>query len=351
MTHPQPLPAGEHERASMTPVFDGAAVRREAPGTDAPPIAPGRALASGRDQEVVGLFLTGYLDTEVRRRSHESLAHEGFRWSFAPGSDRQSPLRLLSPQLRHIIGDLPALDACDISVGWADGDRRHHVAPGRATLSAYLAHPLDQTQRRAVLTAAAGLGAALRQLAEIDISQADDLALPAGPQRLARWLRSGDGPWGAGVMHDRLTARLGASRVDEILCWIDELPRERVVHGRSGLGATVLSESNAPCALLLGDEIAVGPRDFDISWVLGELLIADHLAEGRHPHEAARARALIVDCRDAVLVAHGPTKDLVAAGRMTAMRVLLELHDSAAYLDRQLTDLAARAAEIVDDAR
>lgn len=350
MTHPQPLPAAGHERASTSEVFDASAVR-SGTSVDLDVAHTSVSVVPGRDQEIVGLRLTGYLDTEVRRRSHESPMHEGFRWSFAPGTDRTSPLRSLSPTLRRVIGDLPARADCDISVGWADGDRRHHMAPGRTSLGALLARPVAEIERTAALTAAAGLGSALHQLRTIDIAQAAELALPAGPHRLARWLRSGDGPWGAGVMHDLLSARLGASRVEEILSWIDDLPREQVVHGRSGLAATVLSESDAPCALLLGDEVAVGPRDFDISWVLGELLIADHLAGGRHPREAARARALVVECRDAVLVAHGPTEDLVAAGRMTAMRVLLELHDSAAYLDRQLPDLAARAAEIVDDAR
>lgn len=346
MTNSPAASGSEFQHAWNTPVADGSAVRH---GTTVGPAAP--ETAPGRDQEIVGLVLTGYLDTEVRRRSAESPASERFRWSFAPGTERSAPLRSLSPELRQIIGDLPSGPSFTISVGWADSDRRHHLAPGRATLASHLTHLVDEAQRRIVLAGAAGLGSALRHLTTIDIGHAEELALPAGPLRLARWLRSGDGPWAAGVMHDRLTARLGASRVEEILSWIDHMPREQVLHGRSGLGATVLPESDAPAALLLGDEIAVGPRDFDISWVLGELLIADHLAEGRHPQESVRQRELIVDCRDAVLMAYGPSKDLIVAGRMTAMRVLLELHDSAAYLDRQLTDLGARAAQIVDDAR
>jgi len=113
----------------------------------------------------------------------------------------------------------------------------------------------------------------------------------------------------------------------------------------------VLSESSAPSALLTGDEVACGPRDFDLAWVLGEFLVTEHLTLYLPDDQAARQRQLITDCRDAFLIAYGPSKDLVTTGRTTSLRVLLEIHDAAAYLDRMLDDLAAQAAEIVDCAR
>lgn len=346
MTRPNAEPAGAAQHRWDVPSGVGSAGGREDDTSSRTP-----ELLLGPDQEIVGLVLTGYLDTEIRRRSPEALAAERFRWTFAPGIDRGEPLRGTSTDLRRVIKTLPMPATCDLSVGWMDGNRRHHLAPGRSTLTSLLDKPVDRYTRSRLLAAAAGLGSALKALRAIPIDDFDAVPLPAGPQRLARWLRTADGPWAAGVMHDTLSARLGSSRIEEILSWIDEMPREQLLHGRSGLGATVLSESAAPSTLLIGDEVAVGPRDFDISCVLGEFLVADHLAQFAHPAEFDRRRALITDCRDATLIAYGPSRDLVSTGRMTALRVLLELHDSAAYLDRQLTELAGASAELVDDSR
>lgn len=153
-------------------------------------------------------------------------------------------------------------------------------------------------------------------------------------------------------MHDQLAAVLGQDRIDEIVGWVDEMPREQLVHGRAGFGPTVVPEFNGTSAsVLFGDEIAYGPRDFDLSWVLGDLLVGEHMTTLGHPETAAKRREIITECRDSFLIAYGPTSDMVLAGRITILRVLLELHDSAAYLDRQLTELAAAAPELVDSAR
>ncbi len=145
---------------------------------------------------------------------------------------------------------------------------------------------------------------------------------------------------------------LGSTRVDEIISWIDEMPSEHLVHGRAGLAATVVSETAAPAALLTGDEIACGPADFDMAWVLGEFLVTEHMVRyAPDDIAAARQRELITACRDAFLIGYGPARDLVSAGRTTTLRVLLELHDFAAYQDRQLDELAVQAAELVDYAR
>lgn len=152
-------------------------------------------------------------------------------------------------------------------------------------------------------------------------------------------------------MHDRLIARLGPTRVDEIIGWVDDMPDGHLVHGRAGLAATVVSETAAPAALLTGDEIACGPVDFDMAWVLGELLVAEHMVRYAPAEDEVRQKDLINACRDSFLIAYGPGRDLVTAGRTTTLRVLLELHDFAAYQDRQLDELAVQAAELVDYAR
>ncbi|WP_029136078.1 hypothetical protein [Nakamurella lactea] len=309
---------------------------------------------------IVGLLLTGYLDTEVRARMAGSPDADRFRWSFGPGIERSDPLRSAPVDLRLALSELPDT-GCRVSMGWVDGDRRHHLAPGRASLASHLTllhgnsagAGLHGTTVRIddLVRTAGGLGDALRMIHSVDPAHAEGLPAPSGPTRLARWLRSGEGPWSAEFMHDRLVSLLGTGRTEEIISWVHEMPQQRVVHGRAGLSAIVVPESPASPALLTGDEIAYGPEDFDLAWVLGELLVQDHLTDYLDPAAAARQRAVISECRDAFLVAYGPAKDIVVTGRTATLRVLVELHDAAAFQDRQLTDLAAQVPELVDAAR
>ncbi|MDQ6657531.1 MAG: hypothetical protein M3Z00_04785 [Actinomycetota bacterium] len=307
--------------------------------------------ATSREPGLVGLLLTGYLDAEIRLRLPESPTADRFRWSFGPGIDRAGQLRSTPAAVRAVITELPSSPIGRFSLGWIDGERRHHLAPGRASLSSHIARRRPSDPIQPLTQSAAALGSALKQLTEIDPTCADQLPPPAGPPRLGNWLKTGEGPWGAAVMHDTLTPLLGQSRIDEIVGWIDEMPQKSLVHGRAGFGATVVPESAATPAVLIGDEIAYGPRDFDLSWALGDLLVGEHMTTLAHPAAAAEQLEVITACRDAFLVAYGPAVDMIATGRTTIIRVLLELHDSAAYLDRQLTELAAHAPELVDSAR
>lgn len=307
--------------------------------------------AQSQEPGLVGLLLTGYLDAEIRLRLPESSTADRFRWSFGPGTDRTGQLRSTPAAARTAIADLPSIPAGRLSLGWIDGERRHHLAPGRASLSSHIARRRPSDPIQPLTHSAAALGSVLRQLAEIDPARAEELPPPGGPQRLGSWLKTGEGPWGAAVMHDTLTPLLGQSRIDEIVGWIDEMPQESLVHGRAGFGATVVPESDAAPAVLVGDEIAYGPRDFDLAWVLGDLVVGEHMTTLAHPSTSAEQLEVITACRDAFLVAYGPADDMIATGRTTIIRVLLELHDSAAYLDRQLNELAAYTPELVDSAR
>lgn len=317
------------------------APRSATPGTSVSPI----------EQDLVGLLLSGNLDTEIRRRATDDDA-ERYRWSFAPGIERAEDLRSIPLPLRaalvEVHAQLVAQARGALSLSWADGDRRHHLAPGRTTLAAVLA--VTQDDLTPVRRAGRALGSALRALADARLDPAG-LSRPAGPARLAHWLRTGDGPFAAAIMHEVLTTRLGPARVAEVLGWIDGLEQACVVTGRGGLESTVVSESAAPPALLLGDEIAAGPEDLDLAWTLGELVVLESEA-AQLPHElATHRRDAVTACRDEVLMAYGPTTDLIRTGRMTCLRVLLELHDAAAFQDTQLEWLAAEAPELVDDAR
>lgn len=303
------------------------------------------------EHDVVGLLLNGYLDTEIRSRPSAD-PDEHYRWTFAPGVERRQDLRWVPADLREpldvLSAELAAAGLGRLSPGWVDGNRRHHFAPGRMTLGSLLnsAHPALP----GLVAAGRTVGASLRGLRDIDI-EGLDLEPPSGPARLKRWLTTGDGPFAAAIMHEFLTTRLGPSRIDEVVSWIDALRCDHLAVGRSGLEATVVTESSRPNAVLIGDEICRAPRDFDLSWTLGDLFVLQ-LEAGTLPHDlATERRDAITACRDALLVAYGPSHDLVNSGQMTALRVLLQLHDSAAFNDLQLETLATEAAALVDDAR
>lgn len=331
-----------------SPVITDAAVRQP-DWADVDPATSVNAVAP-KKPGVVGLVLGGYLDTEVRIRPTDATVGERFRWTLGPGIDRKTVLRSIPDTTRAAIADLPQT-AGRLSLGWVDGEHRHHLAPGRASLASHIARHRPNESIEVFRSSAAALGTVLRQLADMDPACADELPAPAGPRRLSNWLKTGEGPWGAAVMHDRLVPLLGSNRIDEIVGWIDEMAQESVVHGRAGFGVTVVPESDAPPAVLVGDEIAYGPRDFDLAWVLGDLLVGEHMTTLAHPSAAAEQLEVITACRDAFLIAYGPAADMIATGRTTIVRVLLELHDSAAYLDRQLIELADYAPELVDSAR
>lgn len=309
------------------------------------------APLSAFEQDVVGLLLSGYLDTEIRSRPAVDPS-DRYRWTFAPGVERRQPLRWVPSELREQFDQLnetlSAAGSGRLSRGWVDGDRRHHFAPGRMTLFGLLhsAHP----SATRITAAGRTIGATLRSLRGVDISELD-LQPPSGPVRLKHWLTTGDGPFAAAIMHEFLTTRLGPARIDEVVSWIDGMSHDHLAVGRSSLETTAVTESDSPNALLIGDEICAAPRDFDLSWTLGDLCVLE-LEAGALPHDlATERRDAITACRDALLVAYGPSDDLITTGRMTALRVLLQLHDSAAFDDRQLENLAAEASTLVDDAR
>lgn len=306
---------------------------------------------SSFEQDVVGLLLSGYLDTEIRARNTSDPA-ERYRWTFAPGVERRQDLRWVPSDLRAALDklsdELVSSGVGQLSPGWVDGVRRHHFAPGRMTLSALLnsAHPSLQR----ITAAGRAIGASLRGVRAIDIAGLA-LGTPTGPVRLKHWLTTGDGPFAAAIMHEFLTTRLGPSRIDEVVSWIDGLQCDHLAVGRSALETAVITESSHPSALLIGDEICAAPRDFDLSWALGDLFVLE-LEAGTLPHgRATERRDAITACRDALLISYGPSHDLIRTGQMTALRVLLQLHDSAAFNDVQLESLAAGAAALVDDAR
>lgn len=304
--------------------------------------APGYSKSAAYFVGVVGLHFTGYRDTEIRARGDGHPPGERFRWSFGPGADRPEPLRAVNPAVWGALERLSS-DLAQVSVGWSDGPRRHHLAAGSTDLSQHLRSAIQPSLDLAS-SAAAGIGLFLRGLTHVPLPELQP-APPAALLRLAGWLDNDDVNWCASEMFERLRRHVGESRLTEYRGWIEELRCTHLVHGRAGLRTAVLPEAAAPATILVGDELASGPRDFDLAWALGEIYVdrnrATQWGARREPADERWRIAM-----DALVTAYGPGTDIVQVGRMTLLRVLLELHDSAAYCDELLIDLLHASDEL-----
>ncbi|NNG35887.1 hypothetical protein [Nakamurella aerolata] len=325
----------------------------------APDLATYDALAEQPDDLLVARAASGYLEYEVLLRPSWVDANRRFRWMFAPGSERTSPLNTVPAALAPLLTDQRRLSDArwSLAAGNPAAPWQLHFAPGRATVEMHIRrlHHTNPGESAAVFGAAAALGQALRSLGAITAEApeaAAQLDAPRPLRRLDHWLRTGDGPWGATMLHDRMVQVLGPARLREVGEWINDVPAERIVHGRAGLHTVVVPETTARPAVLLGDEIAYGPKAYDLGWVLGQILVQQLLLSSE-PATATgeQQNELYVRARDHFLTAYGASENPELAGRWTIARILLEIHDAAAFRDEQLHQLLDVVAELYDVAR
>lgn len=324
----------------------------------APDLATYDALAEHPDDLLVARATSGYLEYEVLLRPSWVDPNRRFRWMFAPGPERSAPLNTVPAALGPLLAETRLSDArWSLAAGNPAVPWQLHFAPGRATAEMHIRqlHHTEPDQAGALFSSAAALGQALRSLGAM-ADEVPDLATqletPRPLRRLDAWLRTGDGPWGAAMLHDRMVEVLGPGRLREIDQWINDVPAERVVHGRAGLHTVVVPETTARPAVLLGDEIAYGPKAYDLGWVLGQILIQQLLlSSGPQTAAGEQQNELYVRCRDHFLTAYGASENPELAGRWTIARILLEIHDAAAYRDVQLHQLLDVVAELYDVAR
>lgn len=274
---------------------------------------------------LVDRFATGFQRTSIFR-----LPEGGFRWERLPGEDRVSPQRIPSPELREVLLDL---NTAKLSFGLPEpsGGGLGYLTPGATSAAKLLQVTAFSDIRLHLLPAVHDTGRLLRRL---HTSVAQELAPPDGNAALTRlrsWLEHGDGPRAAGPLSRRLRQQLGSERWAAITDWCDSFlsgsARDVVLHGAPSTGSLVPGPTPGPAVLLAGEDIMRGQPEFDLGWLLGELLELRMLAAWRRID-----RPELVELGAALLAGYGGELDCDALGRASILRILTHVHDFAAYV-------------------
>ncbi|MFJ5557828.1 hypothetical protein ACIQCD_10470 [Streptomyces sp. NPDC093250] len=295
-------------------------------------------------------FATGFQRTSVHR------ADNGYLLVRRAGAQRPTPLAPPAPEASTALRALRATEA-RLVLPVAVGDALHYRVPGTG-LAAKLSVPGDCAISSAHAAAAVhGTGAVLRRLHDtIPVSVAS--AGPPGPARLAAWMRSDRplGPRAAGVLHTTALRRLGSERWNRVLGWCEELAaddaRDVFLHGAPSLGAIVVGPRPPHGWLMTGEDLARGPADHDLGWLLGEFVEWQMTLRRPLPAWIPPMNPEVYEAvRAALLRGYGPPDDPVAAGRAAVLRVFTHAHDFAAYMGwhDELLEYTTKIAELIDD--
>ncbi|MBB2744751.1 UNVERIFIED_ORG: hypothetical protein FHR35_004600 [Microbispora rosea subsp. rosea] len=292
--------------------------------------------------QLVSRFGTGFLRTEIYRHGDAHL------WVRRPGPQRGRPFHPVSPRVSKAVAAVPTGP-----VVWRlpeeSGEIRRYRAPGETSAANLALGTSGDPEWERLRRVLCNTGRALRA---VHIGVSGELATepPPGPSRLARWLRSGRGPGGAGRFHETARLRLGSRRWERALSWCEPHPgATRFLHGAPSLGCIVVGPVTGNAALLAGEELARGPAESDVGWLLGELLELRLIGETvpglkRLSEQAGAAAAALLCGYDAPL-------DAGLLGRVAAVRVFTHAHDFAAYVGwaDELTTYADHLVRLIDE--
>lgn len=284
---------------------------------------------------VVERFGTGYVHTTVMQVS------DGYRWLRAAGPDRPVPIGRLTAAVRLALAGLPGLVLPEQGATAAGLTFRASAPDSLAALFLGAGHGDPQTTAAARLSAVAATLAALHR-----VPAPAGLSGPVGGQRLSGWLETGTGPRAAARLRERARTLLGSRRIQVLRHWCAQLTGTgaTLLHGAPGTGVIVGS------ALLTGEEVAAGRGEWDLGWLIGELVefrdVPRHVGhDGLRPLDYG---ALI----GAVLRGYDGGYDPAAVGHAAVLRFLTHAHDYAAFMGWQdfLDGYLTAIAEAVDAA-
>ncbi|MGQ4266683.1 hypothetical protein [Nocardiopsis changdeensis] len=278
-------------------------------------------------------MLTRIVDDFGTAYVHTTVLHtitDGFVWIRNSGIDRSVPIGTAPIRLRRPLEDLPGSVRARVDLPPDPGQTwRVFSAPGPSSVAKrMLQEEADVTGPGGLMT---GTGELLSRIHALPVPAEPVLASPQGPARLLRWLESGRGPHAAAHLHRVAGRVLGRRRLDLAREWCEDLARYgrdvpgALLHGAPGLGVLIPSvSSGSEGVLLTGEELAVGPAEFDLGWLAGELV--------EHREVVPASREEVGRLLDRLLAGYGPGPDLDAVGRYAALRVLVHVHDFCAYV-------------------
>ncbi|MEU6550264.1 hypothetical protein ABZ915_08235 [Streptomyces sp. NPDC046915] len=210
------------------------------------------------------------------------------------------------------------------AVGQGDATSRRYTVAGGESVANRLLSAGPRPQLREPLR---GLGRTLNRLhADGPPPSAQRLGPPRGLIRLDTWLAGRAPAARAAYVGSQLRGRLGPERWSKATDWCRQVTEDTdvtLVHGAPGLGSLVVGDAVDPAALLTGEDLAVAPWYFDLGWVLGELVELKWQLGGDQQEWQLLLEVFF----------EGYGRDLGAQwNRVAALRILLHVHDIAAYV-------------------
>ncbi|MFF6998418.1 hypothetical protein ACFY93_26120 [Streptomyces sp. NPDC008313] len=291
-------------------------------------------------------YATGFLRTTVH--PHGS----GYEWIRRPGDDRPVPLSAPDEPVRAALSALrPA--GLRLALPKADGDALRYRVPGLVPVAKLCVGRDPRLPPGPVAGALSATGAALHLL-HTAVPASLAVSGPPGPARLASWMREGTGPRAAPAFHTLVRRQLGSARWDLVLEWCHSLATGLsggvFLHGAPSLGSIVIGDAPADGCLMAGEDVARGPADFDLGWLLGEFVEWRMTLSRRtpgldlDPHDFHSALGALAD-------GYGAPADPVSAGHGAVLRVFTHAHDFAAYMGwhPELLEYTVKIAELIDD--
>lgn len=262
---------------------------------------------------------TDLLQTSVRAVSG------GHEWTRTTGPLAPAPFQpVTGAGLTHRPVAAGRDGAARLAFGRAEGQGRVYTVAGGESVANRLLSGGPLPQLREPLR---GLGLALRRLhAEGPPPAGEGLGPPRGLVRLDTWLTGRAPVARAAYVGAELQHRLGAERWSRVTTWCRRVAEDTdvtLVHGAPGLGSLVAGGDGGPAALLTGEDLAVAPWYFDLGWVLGELVELKWQLGGDQQGWQLLLEALFEGYGRAVGTQWN---------RAAALRILLHVHDIAAYV-------------------
>jgi hypothetical protein len=268
---------------------------------------------------VVRQFGTGYQRTTVIYDEERG----DYLWVRQPGADRAAIDQLdlaLRETLERVHNGPVALTLPELDEAWAQRGAVAYRVGASSTVAEVL------------LAGVAGVADILRNATRLlavlhrDASPGPQrLPTPAGPRRLLAWLRTGEGTRSAAKLRAEARSIMGERRLEMAAGWCGELLTGHgvLLHGAPGTGRLMMTGPDGSGCLQTGEDIALGPAEFDYGWLIGELV----------EHRESRPYVLGFDRLIVAAIEGCPSDvDLALLGRSAAIRYITHVFDFSAYV-------------------
>ncbi|BDM67178.1 hypothetical protein HEK616_06650 [Streptomyces nigrescens] len=264
-------------------------------------------------------FGTGLLHTSIH-----ALPTGGRRWRREPGPAAPAPFSPADGEKYRLLAGIGDLDGARPALGTPDGPARLYDVQGDVSAAHLLLHEGPSAKLAKPLH---DLGRVLRAIHDLTPPAAPRAGTSRGLARLDAWLAGRATMPRAACAQGQLRRSLGEERWARVLNWHMRTvadPDTVLAHGAAGLGSLVVDRASGGIDLLTGEDVCRAPWYVDLGWVVGELVELQWQVGGD--------KGTWQSLTDALFEGYG--RDLGSRWKeIAALRILLHVHDIAAYLD------------------